>query len=125
MADLHLSLMMSANDRSQPVLDGTIRPDGIDLVCTVGHPSEIFWRQLHFKEFDVKFPSLGDRAIVFENGGWIYRFDLDRRVPELINTGDVVRNNNDHVISFDGKMLAISSQPRSAGPSSAIQGSCA
>jgi len=29
-----------------------------------------------FTEFDVKFPSLGDAAIVFENGGWIYRFDL-------------------------------------------------
>ena len=29
-----------------------------------------------FKEYDVKFPSLGDNAIVFENGGFIYRFDL-------------------------------------------------
>jgi tricorn protease len=29
-----------------------------------------------FKEFDIKFPSLGDQAIVFENGGYIYRFDL-------------------------------------------------
>jgi tricorn protease len=34
-------------------------------------------RQLtHFKEFAVKFPSLGDKAIVFENGGYIHRFDL-------------------------------------------------
>lgn len=29
-----------------------------------------------FKEYDVKFPSLGDKAIVFENGGYIYKFDL-------------------------------------------------
>lgn len=29
-----------------------------------------------FTEFDIKFPSLGDSSIVFENGGWIYRFDL-------------------------------------------------
>ena len=29
-----------------------------------------------FTEFDVKFPSLGDNAIVFENGGYIYRLDL-------------------------------------------------
>lgn len=29
-----------------------------------------------FKEFDVKFPSLGDNAIVFENGGYIYLLDL-------------------------------------------------
>jgi len=29
-----------------------------------------------FTEYDIKFPSLGDNAIVFENGGYIYRFDL-------------------------------------------------
>jgi len=29
-----------------------------------------------FAEYDIKFPSLGDNAIVFENGGFIYRFDL-------------------------------------------------
>jgi len=29
-----------------------------------------------FTEFDIKFPSLGDNAIVFENGGFIYRLDL-------------------------------------------------
>ena len=34
-------------------------------------------RQLtHFDDYDIKFPSLGDAAIVFENGGYIYRFDL-------------------------------------------------
>ena len=29
-----------------------------------------------FTDFDCKFPSLGDQAIVFENGGYIYRMDL-------------------------------------------------
>ncbi len=29
-----------------------------------------------FTEYDIKFPSLGDNAIVFENGGFLYRFDL-------------------------------------------------
>ncbi|MBI3190037.1 MAG: PD40 domain-containing protein, partial [Ignavibacteriales bacterium] len=29
-----------------------------------------------FKEYDIKFPSLGDKAIAFENGGYIYKFDL-------------------------------------------------
>src|SRR5436189_2909852 len=34
-------------------------------------------RQLtYFTEFGVKFPSLGDNAIVFENGGFLYRLDL-------------------------------------------------
>jgi len=29
-----------------------------------------------FKEYDVKFPNLGDKSIVFENGGYIYNFDI-------------------------------------------------
>ena len=42
----------------------------------------------NFTEYDVKFPSLGDNAIVFENGGYIHVLDLDtekvRRVPVTI-----------------------------------------
>ncbi|MGB7132696.1 MAG: PDZ domain-containing protein [Candidatus Sulfotelmatobacter sp.] len=30
----------------------------------------------HFKDFDVNWPSLGPDAIVFENGGYLYLFDL-------------------------------------------------
>ncbi len=42
-------------------------------------------RQLtHFVDFDVKFPSLGAKAIVFENGGYLYRFDLDTQRTEKI-----------------------------------------
>jgi Tol biopolymer transport system component len=38
----------------------------------------------------------------------LYKFDLKKRHPEEINTGFATSNNNDHGISFDGKMLAIS-----------------
>ena len=37
-----------------------------------------------FTEFDVKFPSLGDNAIVFENGGYIYRLDLATEKAEKV-----------------------------------------
>ena len=47
-------------------------------------------------------------ALIFNREGRLYRFDLVTGAPSLIDTGEVVRNNNDHVISFDGKMLAIS-----------------
>ena len=30
----------------------------------------------HFTEFDVMWPSLGPDAIIFENGGYLYLFDL-------------------------------------------------
>lgn len=49
------------------------------------------------------------KFLIYNSAGKLYKFDLKKRVPELINTGDVVANNNDHGISFDGKMLAISS----------------
>lgn len=42
-------------------------------------------RQLtKFTEFAVKFPSLGDTGIVFENGGFLYRFDFDTEKAEKI-----------------------------------------
>jgi tricorn protease len=37
-----------------------------------------------FTEFDIKFPSLGDTAIVFENGGSLYRFDLATEKTEKV-----------------------------------------
>src|SRR3972149_11060783 len=35
-----------------------------------------------FTEYDVKFPSIGDKAIVFENGGYIYTYDLAAKKAE-------------------------------------------
>jgi TolB protein len=47
--------------------------------------------------------------------GKLFRFDLATRQPVVIDTGTSNRNNNDHVLSFDGTMLGISDQ--SAGQS--------
>ncbi len=74
-------------------------------------------RQLtHFTDFDVKFPSLGDRAIVFEQGGFLYRFDLDSEkavqvhvhiredeAPARTALIDVSKNVTTYEISPDGK----------------------
>ena len=35
----------------------------------------------HFTDFDIMWPSLGDTAIIFENGGYLYLFDLATRKP--------------------------------------------
>lgn len=73
MSKLQLSLIMGLNDRSRPVMDGTVKPDGIDLVATAAHPSEIFWRQLHFKEFDISEMSLSSflMALASGNRDWV------------------------------------------------------
>jgi Tol biopolymer transport system component len=48
------------------------------------------------------------KALIYAQEGRLYRFDLAGRSATPINTGFATRNNNDHVLSFDGKMLGIS-----------------
>jgi hypothetical protein len=58
------------------------------------------------------------KALIYAQEGKLYRFDLRSRTPSVINTGFATRNNNDHVLSFDGKMLAISNHaPEDSGAS--------
>jgi hypothetical protein len=47
-------------------------------------------------------------TLIFNSRGRLYRIPVSGGNPELIDTGFAVRCNNDHGISFDGKMLAIS-----------------
>jgi len=73
MSDLQLSIAMHPNARSRSVLDGRIKPEGIDLRATAMHPSEIFWRQLKFAEFDVSEMSMSSLLISIANGNrdWV------------------------------------------------------
>lgn len=48
------------------------------------------------------------KALIYNRNGRLYRFDLKKGSSTEINTDFAIRNNNDHVLSFDGKMLAIS-----------------
>ncbi len=50
--NLPLSIALSPNPRTQPIFEGVVKPDGIDLIPTELHPSEMFWRQLKFADFD-------------------------------------------------------------------------
>jgi 4,5-dihydroxyphthalate decarboxylase len=50
---LQLSLGIASNPRTWPILDGRVKPDGIELVPTILHASELFWRQLRFADFDI------------------------------------------------------------------------
>jgi len=51
--NIPISIAMASNPRTWPILDGRVAADGIDLVTSVLHPSEMFWRQLRFADFDV------------------------------------------------------------------------
>lgn len=78
--------------------------------------SEKTKRLTNFSDFDIKFPSLGQEAIVFENGGSIYRYDTEShradkikiRIREdmavgrggIVEVSDQIRN---FEVSRDGK----------------------
>jgi TolB protein len=61
------------------------------------------------------------KKLLFNMGGSIYMIPVEGGELEKLNTGKVTRNNNDHGISFDGKLLAISSSGEGTkGTSSAV-----
>lgn len=66
--DITLSMAISSNPRTWPILDGTTKPDAIDLIPTVLHPSEMFWRQLKYAEFDVSEMSFSSLIMAMAKG---------------------------------------------------------
>ena len=61
------------------------------------------------------------KHLLFNENGSLYTISAEGGEPVKLNTGTVDKNNNDHGISFNGKMLAISSQkPGASGGSSAV-----
>jgi TolB protein len=50
------------------------------------------------------------KKLLFNMDGSLYKIPVEGGALEKLNTGSANRNNNDHGISFDGKLLAISHQ---------------
>ena len=50
------------------------------------------------------------KKLLFNQAGSLYKIPIEGGATEKLNTDFANRNNNDHGISFDGKMLAISHQ---------------
>ncbi len=48
------------------------------------------------------------KALIYNSKGYLYRFDLESKKTKQINSDFATRNNNDHVISWDGAQLGIS-----------------
>ncbi len=65
---VEMSLALSNNERTRPILEGRFQPQGISLKPTTVHPSEMFWRQLKFAEFDVSEMSMSSFFITTSRG---------------------------------------------------------
>jgi 4,5-dihydroxyphthalate decarboxylase len=67
-SEIELSIALSDNERTRPLLAGEVAPQAIRLLPTLLHPSEMFWRQLRFGEFDVSEMSMSSLIISLARG---------------------------------------------------------
>lgn len=71
-----------------------------------------------YEKYDIKFPSLGDKGIIYENGGLLYIFDFASKqinhipitISDNFNSGrneikDATKNINSYSVSPDGKRI--------------------
>jgi 4,5-dihydroxyphthalate decarboxylase len=92
MGRLSLSVCLSRNPLTEPILSGAVRPEGIDWVPSGIHPSEMFWRQLKYADFDVSEMSLSSLSIAASRGvrDWVAIPVFTTR--KFFHTGIVVRD---------------------------------
>lgn len=68
MAKIKLSFISGVNERIRPLMEGTIEPEGVEFIPTCSDPSETFWRQLKFQEFEISEMSLSSYLIAKSRG---------------------------------------------------------
>lgn len=68
MSDLKLTLACWDYDRTRPLIDGLIKPEGIDLEVKVLRPRQMFPRMLEDQEFDASELSLASYASLIGRG---------------------------------------------------------
>ena len=68
MSSLRLTMACGPYDRTQALRDGTIRPQGIELIYVSGQPAELFWRMLQYKEFEISELSMSNYISLVARG---------------------------------------------------------
>ncbi len=91
MPDLALSAAFSNNPMTEAILAERVVPEGVSWSVSEIHPSEMFWRQLRFGDFDVSEMSLSSLSIAASQGrhDWIAIPVFTTR--RFFHTGIVVR----------------------------------
>jgi 4,5-dihydroxyphthalate decarboxylase len=89
--DLQLSIAMANNLRTRALFEDKVKPEGISLICTPLHASELFWRQLRFGDFDVSEMSLSSFLMAVAGGDmrWVGLPIFTTR--RMFNVGVLVR----------------------------------
>ncbi len=81
---------------------------------------------VHTSPISIQAPNwtLDGTSLVFNGSGKLWTLDLASRAVAELNTGRAMRNNNDHVFSFDGTMLGMkyhSQEPGDNGRSAILR----
>jgi 4,5-dihydroxyphthalate decarboxylase len=68
MSKIALCFVTGRNERVRPIYDGSVEIEGVELVVTHSDPSETFWRQLNFEEFELAEMSISSLLIAKSQG---------------------------------------------------------
>jgi len=68
MSDLKLSLAMGDYDRTRAIYDGRVKIDGVDPICMLLSPEEMFFRAFRHQAFDISELSLSSYSISVARG---------------------------------------------------------
>jgi len=94
---IELSIALAENERTRPLLEGSVVAEGIRLRPSRLHPSEMFWRQLRYSDFDVSEMSLSSLIIAVSRGDtrWaalpVYTFRKFYHTAILVRAGSGIR----------------------------------
>ena len=106
---LQLSIGITDNPRTRPIIENKVRPDGIELICTPLHASELFWRQLRFGDFDISEMSMSSLMMAVAGGDdrWVGLPIFTTR--RMFQVGVLVRKdrNIDKPADLKGKKMGV------------------
>lgn len=100
---------MANNLRTRAIFEDKVKPDGISLICTPLHASELFWRQLRFGDFDVSEMSLSSFLMAVAGGDmrWVGLPIFTTR--RMFNVGVLVRRDRgiEKPVDLIGKKMGV------------------
>jgi hypothetical protein len=99
---------------ANPQIQKTIKPFAGTLGCRMETMNVFDGKRKVIYQSNARFEAPNwmpdGKRLLYNSGGGMYTIPVEGGNPEKLNTGSINRANNDHGISFDGKLLAISSQ---------------
>jgi 4,5-dihydroxyphthalate decarboxylase len=106
---LELSIALSDNSRTRPLIESKVPVQGIDLITTIVHPSEMFWRQLRFGDFDISEMSLSSLFVAADRGDQTWVAVPVFTMRRFFHTGIYVRSDRgiNEPVDLRGKRVGV------------------